>query len=157
MHVRVVQPDDAPTLAELYRDSARGLGPAAYSQSQVDAWASFPDDFDAFRQRILQGVGFASVVGDEIAAFGQLDPVDHVALLYTATRFSRQGHATTIYRRLEAVARAKGVTRISKTASHFSRPLFAREGFTLSEIERSIYKGVVFERFKMEKRLLPSS
>ena len=156
MHVRAVQPADAETLAEVYRDAARGLGAQAYSPPQIEAWASFPDDFETFRLHILQGLALVSMAGSEFAAFGQLDPSDHVALLYTATRFARQGHATAVYRQLEASARAQGVRRINTTATHLSRPFFARQGFQLCATAHNAYKGVAFELFTMAKSLVPS-
>ena len=131
MLVRPFSPDDAPALAELYRDSARGLGPQAYSPAQIAVWASYPDDFPAFCERLQRGVSLVSLEGGEIAGFGQLDPDDYIALLYTATRFARLG----------------------TTASFLSRSLFARHGFELIEIEHSVFKGVTFERFKMAKYL----
>jgi putative acetyltransferase len=155
MHVREFRIEDAPALAELYRDSARVLAATAYSPEQVAVWASYPDDFVSFRDRLRNGVSLVSMVGDQIAAFGQLDPMDHIALLYTGAPFARRGHATAIYERLESIARAHGVLRLRTTASRLSRPLFARQGFTLLEVEHTRYKGIEFERFKMEKRLGP--
>jgi putative acetyltransferase len=153
MPLREVRPDDVPFLADLYRASARELAARLYSAEQIAAWTSFPDDSAEFSRRVQRGVAIVSVVDGAIAAFGQLDPVDHVALLYTAPRFARQGHATAICRYLETTARGRGVMRLHTTASLLSRPLFEREGYSLLETEHTVYKGVAFERFKMEKRL----
>jgi putative acetyltransferase len=153
MPLRAVTIEDAPPLAKLYRDSVRGLGAQAYSAEQVAVWASYPDDFLEFRRRILLGVALVSLEGDAIAAFGQLEPDDHISLLYTATPFARRGHATAIYHALETTARSRGVTRLGTTASRLSRPFFTQHGFDLLEVERNHYKGVEFERFKMAKRL----
>ena len=151
MQVRGITDHDIPVLADLYRDAARGLGSQAYSAAQIEIWASFPDDFAAFRDRLQRGLSVVSIDAECVAAFGQLDPDDHVSLLYTGTRFARRGHASAIYQHLEAAARERGISRLTTTASRLSRPFFAKHGFDLIEVELYVYKGVEFERFKMAK------
>jgi putative acetyltransferase len=157
MHVREFRIEDAPELVALYRDAARGLGGAEYSAAQIAVWISFADDFPGFCERLQRGLSLVSMEDNAIASFGQLHPQDHVALLYTGTQFARRGHATAIYQQLEVAAIGGGATRLTTTASRLSRPLFLKQGFTIVELERNLYKGVEFERFKMEKRIGPAS
>jgi putative acetyltransferase len=157
MQLRTATLEDIPALAVLYRESARVLGASAYSPAQVEAWASWPDDFAGFQQRLGSGITLVSLVGGCIASFGQLDPVDHVALLYTNPLFARRGHASAVLSRLEKIAGARGVKRLDTTASHLSRPLFEKFNFALCEVEHAVFKGVGFERFKMEKILRVSA
>lgn len=155
MRLRSFRSDDTEALAELFRDSVRELGRTAYSPSQREAWGKFADDLNAFRSRLERGVTLVSLEGEALAAFGQLDPVDCIELLYCGARFARRGHATAIYLQLEKIAREQGVTRLSTIASHLSRPFFEKQGFHLVETERSVFNGAEFERDKMEKPLVP--
>lgn len=154
IRVRPFTADDAAAVAALYRDSVCGLGAQAYSPAHLAAWVKYADDVAEFRTRVQRGVSLVSLESGELAAIGQLHPVDCIALLYCATRFARRGHATALYGRLEDVARQQGVARLVTTASKLSRPLFEKQGFRLFETERSVFNGAEFERYKMEKQLV---
>jgi putative acetyltransferase len=112
---------------------------------------------NVFRERLSRGVALVGVdASGELAVLGQLYPSDCIALLYCGPRFARRGYATAISLRLEAIARAQGVTRLGTTASKLSLPLFERQGFRLLETERSVFNDTAFERYKMEKLLTPA-
>jgi putative acetyltransferase len=153
MPLRHATPADVPALAAIYTESARVLAASFYTAEQVHVWSSWPDDLTEFSRRLAEGSALVSVVAGEIAAFGQLHPLDYIALLYTAPRYARQGHASAICEALEAQARKAGIRRIHTTASLLSRPLFLKQGFTLFEVEQTVFHGVPFERYKMEKIL----
>jgi putative acetyltransferase len=153
MTVRPYIAADTPAIADLYRDSVRVLGPQRYTPGQIEAWSTYANDVDGLQTTLGFGHTLVSEEDGRIAAFGELLPWDNVALLYCAPQFARRGHATAIYEKLEAVARRRGVTRLTTTASHLSKPLFEKKGFTLTEVELSHFGGAEFERFKMEKRL----
>lgn len=89
--LRPYRPADVESLARLYRDAVLGLGRGAYEPTRLAVWASFADDLNLFRERIEQGLTLVAELGQEIAAFGQLHPVDHIALLYTHPAHARQG------------------------------------------------------------------
>lgn len=82
MESRPYAPPDADVLAEVYRDAVRTLGPAAYAEDPVRAWAMHPEDLEALRRDLTRGCTLRAVIGDEPAAFGQLFPADHIAYLY---------------------------------------------------------------------------
>lgn len=81
MHVREYRTVEEGALAALYRESVLGLGPQAYAPEQVAAWAIYPEDLDAFRLRLARGVTLVAEVDNQLAGFGQLDPVDRISLL----------------------------------------------------------------------------
>ena len=153
MTVRPFATTDTRVLADLYRDSVRGLGAQRYTPTQVEAWASSADDLEGFEAKLSYGFTLVSLEEDIIAAFGALFGWDSVSLLYCAPRFARRGHATAIYAQLEAASREHRVARLTSTASYLSRPFFEKHGFSLVEIERTRFGGADFERFKMEKPL----
>lgn len=150
--VRLFRPEEAEFLADVYRDSVRAMGPQAYSPEQVAMWARYPEDISEFQVRMAAGLTLVAEVGNRIVAFGQLEPCDHLALLYCRGCAARQGLGSRIYLTLEAHAFANGVTEIRTEASRISRPFFAKHGFVLCEVERVMRHGVEFERFRMKKR-----
>jgi putative acetyltransferase len=153
MRLRTYQEADAPVLAGLFRDAVLITGRNAYTREQVEAWASFADDLEAFRRRLGRGITLVALEGDETIGFGQLDPTGHIALLATAPRHGRKGVATTVCRELESLAVKAGQSRLRTEASLIALPLFTRLGFVVEAKELAELKGVVFERFRMSKEL----
>lgn len=151
--LRPYRPADIETLARLYHDAVLNLGRGAYDKAQLAVWVSFADDLDLFRERIKQGLTLVVELGQEIAAFGQLHPVDHIALLYTHPAHARRGLARTIYTHLEDQARHQGAVEITTDASRISRPFFERMGFIVITTEQVERGGLRFERFRMIKQL----
>lgn len=149
--LRAFRDDDALVLAAIYVAAVRTLGPASYTPAQVDAWAAI--DEAEFCACLARGVTLVAEQRDTPVAFGQLTPLDHVHLLYTAPSHGRRGIATLVLTALEAHALALGARSLTTYASHLSRPLFARRGFSVIATERSVHRGVAFMRFRMAKRL----
>lgn len=154
MLLRTYQPSDAAAIAAVYRDAVVGTGATAYNAQQVTIWSRYPEDLEAFRDLLSQGLTVVALQGDRLVAFGQLNPLDHVAFLYTASDCGRQGYAGAIYQQLEVFAREQGVTRLHTEASRISKLFFLKVGFQILETEWVERHGVEFERFKMEKWLL---
>jgi len=129
---------DAEDLAEVYRDAARNLGRIAYTEEQTRVWALHPEDLEQFRATLALGWTLCAVEADRPVAFGQLHPADHIAYLYCRSEYARRGYGSTILARLEAHARASGVTRLRVEASCVARPFFERFGYLVVEEERPI-------------------
>jgi len=151
MILREYRPADADALAEVYRDAVLVLGPHAYTEDQIRVWAMHPEDTEEFRHSLSAGVTLCALVDDEPVAFGQLNPVNHLAYLYCASNHARRGFASRILRKLEAHARAEGVATLELEASCVARPFFEHHGYRVVEDERVIRHGVEFLRFKMRK------
>jgi putative acetyltransferase len=151
MLFREYQPSDAETLAAIYRDAVMGIGSSAYDAKQVEAWSSYPEDIEEFRQLLRQGLTIVALHDGQLVAFGQLNPPHRIAFVYTATHFARLGYATEIYKQLEAKAIEQGVQRLHTEASRISKHFFLKMGFCVVETEIVDRKGVQLERFKMAK------
>jgi len=153
MNVRLYVPSDAESLADLYRAAAREIASAVYSAEQIRAWTEYPDDIEEFRQRLSLGLTLVAEVEGEKASFAQLHPWDHVALLFTSPQFARRGIASALYDLLERAAVERKISKLHVEASRVARPFFERKGFRLVDAEYPIWRGVQFERFKMEKEI----
>lgn len=153
MLIRSYQPDDAEALVAVFQDAVIHTGIQAYSAEQTAIWASYPDEIESFRQQLSRGLTLVAVLDHKPVAFGQLDPIDYIAFLYTASFVGRSGCATAIYQQLEARSIAQQATCIRTAASRISKHFFLKVGFDLVETEWVDRKGVLLERFKMEKHL----
>lgn len=154
MLLREYQPSDAETLAAIYRDAVIGVGSTAYNAKQIEVWSSFPDDLEEFRHSLSQGLTIVALDAGQLVAFGQLNPLNRVAFLYTTSRLGRKGYATKIYQQLEDYAIAQNVQRLHTEASRISKHFFLKMGFSVIETEIVERKNTPFERFKMEKMIL---
>jgi putative acetyltransferase len=153
MHIRAYQSTDLDAIAAVYRDAVIQTGSQAYDAQQVAVWSAYPEDMKEFSQRLSQGITLVAVEDGAIAAFGQLDPLNHIALLYTSGQFARKGCATEIYQRLEAEAIAHQVDILHTEASRIAKHFFLKMGFHTVEVELVVRHGVEFERFRMSKTL----
>ncbi len=155
IRIRQYKGVDAKAAAKVYRDSVTEIGIEQYDPLQVEVWASYSDEKEAFTDMLETGFTLVAESTEGIVAFGTLNPANHVSLLYTLKAYSRMGIGSAIYRELERHAVSKGVTVLSTDASKFSRPLFHKAGFQIVEREIAVRKGVQFERYRMKKELSP--
>ena len=154
LNYRCYNSNDLDAVAEVYRDAVCGLGINAYSKEQVDMWASFTEETQ-FKQQLSKGFTIVAEMkeGTDIVAFAQLEPINHIALLYTKASHASKGIGAEICTILEKHALSFGVTMITTHASKIARPFFEKLGYNLVEAEMVNRNGVLFERFKMRKQL----
>ncbi|HEY9805916.1 MAG TPA: GNAT family N-acetyltransferase [Candidatus Obscuribacterales bacterium] len=153
MFIRPYQIIDAEAIAAIYRDAVINTGATAYDAEQIEAWAAYPEDIEEFRRSLQQGLTLVALVDEQLVAFGQLHPLDHIAFLYTASQAARQGYATKIYQKLETEAIQQGATQLQTAASRISKFFFFKMGYHLIETEIVTRQGIELERFQMAKRL----
>jgi putative acetyltransferase len=153
MLIREYQLSDAENLVAIFRDAIINIGSTAYNAEQIKVWSSYPEDIEEFRQLLSQGLTLVAVYNNQVAAFGQLNPSNHIAFIYTASNFARLGYATKIYQKLEAQAIKQGIQHLNTDASRISKYFFLKMGFSIVEAEIVERKQVWLERFKMKKIL----
>lgn len=154
MRIRLYRTGDTEQLARIYREAALHTGAQAYSSAEVAVWAGLAEDLQGFGRQLGRGITLvAETDSGEAAAFGQLEPADRIALLYTAPGFGRESYATGIYRLLEARAREAGAAVLRTEASRIAHDFFEKQGFELVDKERVEHRGVTFERLRMSKPL----
>ena len=142
-------------LSQLYYDAIIKLAPAYYHPQQVKIWANYPRKHPKeFAKLLTQGDVIMAINNKgQVIGFGQLNPKNYIALLYTQPEFNRLGVASAIYRKLEQLAYITHQTTLSVTASKLSQPLFQKLGFELIDTEITIRDDITFERYNMVKLL----
>jgi putative acetyltransferase len=145
---------DVPRLAALYADTARSLGAWCYTPSQVQAWASFADDAEAFRDYVMGAstwVAQRTGAEAELLGFCGVDAQGEVRSFYVQAGCTRRGLGTALLRHALAVAQQRGMQRFTAWATPFSRPVFERAGFALVRVVSEPFQGVMFDRYRMER------
>jgi GNAT superfamily N-acetyltransferase len=154
--LRPLRAEDDEQVIEVYRDAVLSQASDLYSPAQIAAWAHHAGRDPGFRAILRRGMGLASCsdpAGRCIEAFGLLDPLDRLSLLYCRGRAARQGRATALVRALEHHARQAGCRRLRTEASFLSRPLLERLGWAVEAEEQVILAGENFRRWRMIRDL----
>jgi putative acetyltransferase len=148
--IRPYRESDIEAVSNIYRSSISQSGVQHYTREQIDAWASFPDDAEAFNAWIGSSKTFVATDNEGIAVgFGGIEESGRIASLFVAPASMRQGIGTSLVSRLLSEARRSGIRVFSTAASEYSRAVFARFGFEVTEIEHTEINGVAFTRYAM--------
>jgi GNAT superfamily N-acetyltransferase len=152
VELRLATPDDALTVARLFRDTVRTVNRGDYSEAQIDAWAPYQIDLEHFRALIAGSYFVVAVSAGMIVGFANLDGDDYVDQLYVHKDLLRKKIATRLVAEIERESRARGAARLWTEASITARKFFERQGFAVLQAQRVTYNGQTFDNFAMEKR-----
>ncbi|MEM1269331.1 MAG: GNAT family N-acetyltransferase [Bacteroidota bacterium] len=144
--IRPASEADVPAMRAIYRRAVKQLGPVAYTPEQVETWASFADSPVFTRRLAPLATTLVAEKAGRVAGYASVRD-NRVSALYVDPDFSRQGLATALLERLLATFPQRP---LQTEASHFSRSVFERQGFELTEIDEVTRAGgVTFNRFIM--------
>ena len=131
--LRPYLPQDAPMLAEIFRDAIEELTADDYTVEQQEAWASAADDEAAFAERLGKNLTLLATLEGSPVGFGALADNKTVDMLYVHPAVAGQGVGAMLYDALEKLAVARGVSQLTVEASDSAREFFARRGFTAEQ------------------------
>ena len=177
LHYRIATSADIPRIPTLIEASVRGLGPQAYSQSQIDQALGTWLGLDT--QLVLDGTYFVAEAPESgvLAACGGwsrrktpfgsdhrpgrddalLDPQTDAAKIrafFVHPAWSRRGIGTRILELCEQAARADGFSRAEMGATLTGVPFYLRHGYAeLDRIDLPLANGDVLPIVKMAKPL----
>jgi GNAT superfamily N-acetyltransferase len=178
LRYRLATPADIPRIAPLIEASVRGLGPQAYSQSQIDHALGTWLGLDT--QLVLDGTYFVAEIPGEppvLAACGGwsrrrtpfgsdhrpgrddalLDPQTDAAKIrafFVHPAWARHGIGTRILNLCEQAARAEGFSRAEMGATLTGVPFYRRHGYAeLEPMDLPLANGDVLPIVKMAKPL----
>lgn len=152
-HIRKYQSEDLDTLAKIYADSIRHLGPTAYSESQIEAWSSFAKHAE-FANWIELATTFVAVAQNGvIIGFAGFSKSGYVSAVFVTPLYQRIGVGSSLLTKVLSAMKSLGFKQVASHASEFSRPLFEKFGFTVSEIEHTEVNGIGISRYAMQTHI----
>ena len=156
--IRLAKESDIMTLSHVYRSAIQAIGEEYYSDEQVAAWASYPDDIDEFKRWVQEALTFVALADNSrLVGFGGVEQAGRISSLFVAPDFMRQGIASALLAHVIAeVGSIKNIEELTTHASEFSKPLFMKFGFEVANVESRNFKGVDFIRYAMRKILSSS-
>jgi putative acetyltransferase len=169
MEIRDATVTDAEAVRTVHYASIIGLGPEAYGEHQVEAWASGCGSADyeaAIRSDELTQVvadrdgvvvGFGSLSWETPDSYGT-DVGAEVTAVYVLPSVARRGVGTELYAELERRAREAGVTGLGLSASLPAVPFYESHGYDrVSEYDHEFSShegtGVTGRVVRMKKEL----
>ncbi|HEX8198940.1 MAG TPA: GNAT family N-acetyltransferase [Isosphaeraceae bacterium] len=155
VRLRPYQPDDAPVLLALFRDSIRRISSRDYEPQQIRAWASDNIDPASWSGRFA---GRFAVVAEEAGrpvGFAELEDDGHIDRVYVSADHQRRGIARRLLAAVVAEARRRGLARLSVEASITARPFFEAQGFAVLAEQRVACRGAELLNYRMERVLGP--
>lgn len=155
IRVRRTTRDDAEAILSLHVASIRALGPAAYDEHEVAAWATKDHGPEGYPVEDDRKRMFVAEADDGIAGFGEVD-VDgsEVTAVYVHPDHARHGVGSALLDRLETEARAEGLDSLALTASLNAVAFYEAASYeVLGEVTHATTDEVDLTCVRMEKTL----
>jgi putative acetyltransferase len=153
VELRRGRPDDALTIARLFRDTVHAVNRHDYSAAHLDAWAPYQVDLDHWRAVIDSSYFMVAVSGGMVVGFANLDGDEYVDQCFVHKDLLRKRIGSKLMEEIEREAKRRGAARLWTQSSITARKFFERQGFATLQAQRATYNGQIFDNFSMEKRL----
>ena len=127
--LRPYLPQDAPTLAQIFRSSIEELTEEDYSPAQQEAWAATADDLEAFAVRLGRHLTLIATMNGSPVGFISLDSPTAIGLFYVHPAVAGHGAGRMLYDAVEKLSVSRGTAHLLVNASDTAREFFARRGF----------------------------
>jgi putative acetyltransferase len=125
--------DDAPVLAQIFRESIAELTGDDYSEAQQEAWASAADDAAAFARKLGSQLTLVATSDGEPVGFASLAGKDRIDMLYVHPDAAGQGAGAILADALEKLAGARGAEKLTVDASDTARGFFETRGYVAQQ------------------------
>jgi putative acetyltransferase len=145
--------EDAPLLAEIFRESIEELAADDYSEQQQEAWASAADDAEEFAQRLAKQLTLIATLNGSAVGFASLVNNDAIDMLYMHPAAAGQGGGTMLLDALEKLAAARGAKRLTADVSDTAQDFFKKRGYTARQRNTLQIGGEWLANTTMEKQL----
>jgi putative acetyltransferase len=131
--LRPLLPDDAPVLAEIFRQSIMELTGDDYSEDQQEAWSAAAEDADAFGDKLGQQVTIVGMLGGTPVGFASLEDDDKIGFLYVHPAVAGEGVGSMLADAVEKIAQGRGVDHLNVDASDTASEFFAKRGYVAQQ------------------------
>ena len=143
---------DHAALAELVYDAVRS-GPSPYTQAQRAAWMPAPRSGPAWSERLSDQTIIVEENDREIRGFMSLRRDGYIDFAYIRPSYRGVGVFRRLFGEVQALAAARGDTRLWVHASLMAEPAFTAMGFRIIRRETVAIGDEALDRFEMEMRL----
>jgi len=143
----------AKETTEIFYQSIHAIDNAIYSESQKQAWAPLPIEYEKWAKRLELKKPYLLLINDKIAGFIELESDGHINCFYVSPGFQRIGVASTLLNYLIDSAKSLGINLLTVEASLVVKPLFEKFGFITEKKNKIRRKNTVLINYSMRKKI----
>lgn len=140
------------SVADIFAKAIHSIPTDIYTKEQQNAWCSLPVDYEYWKWRCELKRPFLYTDGDVVVGFLELDSDGHIDCVYTHPNYQRKGVAQALLSNAIEICDELNIERMYVEASHLIRPLFEKNGFTLTSPNVVIRNGVALPNWFMERK-----
>ena len=135
------------------RASIRGVAPGTYPAGTLAAWASLPALYHAWAMTAGGETVLAAERGGRLVGYAALRGAELTAL-FVRPSAGRRGIGAALLARIEALARRRGVERLTVRAARSGLAFYRSRGFAGTRTVTVPLPGGALEAVRLAKRLL---
>jgi putative acetyltransferase len=156
--IREMRPEDARAFLEVHHAAVRDAAANDYPAEVIDAWApaQITDEAVAFVRANPEGeIGLIAEIGGRIVGVAALVVTNaELRACYVAPEANRRGVGSALIRKLEHVARERGLAFLELDSSVTAAPFYESLGYEIRELgEHVLANGQRMACVKMRKAL----
>jgi len=143
---------DSLAINQTFRHTVLNTPNSAYSESQLEAWAS-NKPYSKWEKAIEEQYFIKATQSNRIIGFASLTEEGLIDYLFVHPDFQGKGIAKRLYNKLEKQAKKHKMKHLSSFASHKARLFFESNGFECQRKNKVMIGAVELENWLMVKRL----
>jgi putative acetyltransferase len=150
--IRDYRPSDAPALWNIFFEAVHRTASADYTPEQVAAWAPAEHDPQLWARRTAARNPSVAERAGRIVGYADIQADGYIDHFFVAPP-ARQGVGSALMQAILDRAAERGIGLLYSNVSITARPFFERWGFVVSAAQQVTVRGVVFDNFRMTKKL----
>ena len=156
--IRYFKPEDAKSILQVHYDAVHHIASKDYSKRILNDWSPSVTDKrirDYKKKSIKRSVTVVAEMNREVIGFGTVVPKENeIRAVYISPKAKRIGIGTALLRKLEAVARKKGIKELNLESSITAEKFYNKNGYkTLEYRYFTLRTGRKMRSVKMVKKL----
>jgi putative acetyltransferase len=150
--IREYWPEDVQDLVKIFYNTVHKINIRDYSEEQVNVWA--PETSLAIKkwvEKFERTQPFVAIIDNTIVGFVEFESDGHIDCFYCHHEWMGYGVGSALMNTVDEKARQQKIQRIYADVSITARPFFEKRGFTVTQEQTILVRGVQLTNFKMEK------
>ena len=141
-------------IKNLHEQTVRHICSKDYSEDQIRTWPGLKDGYVKIDESLKNSNSFVAVIDEKIVGFGDINKNGHLHRIYTHKDHQGKGTATTILKKLEAIAKQKNIKKIKLVSTITAKTFYEKYGYKTIAKKEGYIDEVLHEDYEMEKEML---
>ncbi|MBP6116255.1 MAG: GNAT family N-acetyltransferase [Neisseriaceae bacterium] len=149
MNIRKFAYGDANKLLEIFLSAVHETASKDYTQEQINAWAPWDLDIQAWFEHMQKLRPYVALVNDEIVGYADLQLDGYIDHFFVSSCHARQGIGTQLMMHICEEAKRQGINELTSDVSKTAEPFFLLHNFRVIERRFPVRRGVMLENSLM--------